>query len=130
MKKTISTWMLALMLVTGAFVSCSKDGSKPVITPPPGGGGDTSTPPPVNTYFLKMKIDGVQQNFTNNGAIIESTDDGYMLVIGGTKNESLSEEFDFVLTSLSPITAGEYVEGEHDNYFVWGLYAPEDADEE
>ena len=133
MKKTISTWMLALILVAGAFVSCSKSGDKPaVVTPPPGSGGDTSTPPPpVSSYFVKMKIDGVQKEFTSVAAINQSSeDDGYALIISATKDANSTEEIDLVLSSAGPIAAGEYVEGEHDTYLTWGLYAPENATDE
>ncbi len=130
MKKTFSTLMLALVLVAGTMMSCSKNGDKPVVTPPPGGGDTSSNPPPVTSYFIKMKIDGVQQNFTNVAAILQETDEGYGLIVGGAKNDNATEEIDFVISSLEPIAKGEYTEGEHETYYTWGLYAPEDAEEE
>ena len=130
MKKTISTWMLTLVLVTGAFVSCSKNGDKPV-DPNPGGGG--RNPPPVSTYYMKMKIDGVQKNFPIAGAATSQEDGQFALVIGAAKDtiSDQAEALTFVIASnINAITADSYVEGTHDNYSLLGFYAPQNATDE
>jgi hypothetical protein len=129
MKKTISTLMVALVLFTSALVSCSKTGDKPST----GGTGDTSVhyppppPPPVSSYYMKMKIDGVQENFTIAQAAKQEDNGTFTLVVGGVKDSTSTEELDLVVSSSSTVGTGEYTEGQHDNYGIIALYAPANA---
>lgn len=130
MKKTVSTWMLAVLLVATAFVSCSKDGSKPNPNPNPGGGGGGENPPPTTTYSMTMKIDGVQKTFSSVTAAVQDGDGGQILVVDGFTDASQSEINELILGQAGTLKAGEYVEGEHDDYGIAGIYKPADVTEE
>jgi hypothetical protein len=123
MKKTTLFRILTFVFLIGLLASCSKD----KVNNPGGGenpGGENPPPPPA--AYVKMKMDGAALNYTGSVKAFRSEDDGtHMLQIQGIKGGGSTDEIDLVIYSASQATAGDYTEGEHDSYFILGVYAPQ-----
>ncbi|TKK66654.1 hypothetical protein FC093_16595 [Ilyomonas limi] len=129
MKKTTLFRVLTFVLLIGLLASCSKHTDKPA-NPGGGnnGGGDNGggTPPPTESYYVKTKMDGAALNYTGSVKAMRVVDEGtHMLQIQGIKGGGSTDEVDLLVYSAEDATAGEYTEGEHDTYFILGVYAPQ-----
>ena len=130
MKKTTLFRVLTFVLFVGLLASCSKHSDKPA-NPGGGnnGGGDNGggTPPPTTeTYYVKASTDGASLNYTGSvKAMRYVQDDGtHILRIQGIKSNS-TDEMDVIVLSAADATAGNYTEGEHEDYAIVGIYAPQ-----
>jgi hypothetical protein len=128
MKKTTLFRVLSFVLLIGLLASCSKHTDKPVT---PGGGtgdddGDQNPPPVTETYYVKMKMDGTALDYNGSVKAMRGMgDDGttHTLQIQGIKNGS-ADEVDLMVLSAADATAGNYTEGKHDTYAIFGVYVP------
>src|SRR4051812_5288316 len=126
MKKTTLFRVLTFVLMIGLLASCSKHTDKPANT----GGGDNGggTPPPTTqTYFVKASMDGAAFNYTGSVKTMRYVqDDGtHILRIQGIKGGGSTDEVDVIVLSAEDATTGNYTEGQHENYGIVGIYAPQ-----
>jgi hypothetical protein len=131
MKKTTLFRVFTFILLIGLLASCSKHTDKPAN---PGGGnngGDDDNgggTPQTESYYVKMKMDGAALSYTGSvKAIRDIEDDGttHMLQIQGIKGGGSTDEVDLVVLSAADATTGDYTEGNHDTYAIFGVYAPQ-----
>jgi hypothetical protein len=129
MKKTTLFRLLTFVLLIGLLASCSKD--KPAN---PGGGnngggnnGGGENPPPPTGYYVKVKMDGAALNYTGTVKATRNVeDDTHSLRIQGIKGDGSTDELDLFILGAEDATEGEYTEGQHETYGIFGLYAPQD----
>ena len=127
MKKTTLLRLFTFVLLVGLMASCSKDKpSKPGNDD--GGGDDNNNPPPTTSYYVKMKMDGAALNYSGSVKAIRSVQqDGttHSLQIQGIKGNGSTDEIDLIVLGAEDADLGEYTEGQHDFYAIFGVYAPQ-----
>jgi len=133
MKKTTLFRVLTFVLLIGLLASCSKHVDKPT----GGGDGDNNGGddnggggiPQTESYYVKMKMDGAALNYSGSVKAVRGLqNDGstHTLQIQGIKGNGSSDEVDLIVLSAADATAGDYTEGDHDTYAIFGIYAPQD----
>jgi hypothetical protein len=134
MKKTTLFRVLTFILMIGLLASCSKHTDKPSNSGGDGnngggnnGGGNNGGGGQTASYYVKAKMDGVTLNYA--GTVKASRyvqDDGtHVLRIQGIKGNGSTDEMEVIILSAEDATTGQYTEGEHETYAIFGIYAPQ-----
>ena len=134
MKKTTLFRVLTFILMIGLLASCSKHTDKPVNTGGGGnngggngGGGNGGGGGQTESYYVKAKMDGATLSYS--GTVKASRyiqDDGaHVLRVQGIKGNGSTDEMDIIILSAEDATAGQYTEGDHETYAIFGIYAPQ-----
>jgi hypothetical protein len=134
MKKTTLFRVLTFILMIGLLASCSKHTDKPANTgggdkngggnnggDNNGGGGQTEN------YYVKAKMDGTSLNYSGTVKASRYIDEynRHVLRVQGIKGNGSTDEMEVIILSAEDATVGQYTEGDHDNYAIYGIYAPQ-----
>jgi hypothetical protein len=132
MKKTTLFRVLTFVLMIGLLASCSKHTDKPAGS---GGGnngggdngGGNPPPPTTETYYVKANTDGATLKYTGTVKAMRYVQDNgnHVLRIQGIKGNGSTDEMEVIILSAEDATAGNYTEGEHETYGIFGIYAPQ-----
>ncbi len=134
MKKTTLFRVLTFILMIGFLASCSKHTDKPANSGGGdnngggnNGGGNNGGGGQTGSYYVKAKMDGT--TLTYSGTVKASRyvqDDGtHVLRVQGIKGNGSTDEMDAIILSAADATIGQYTEGDHETYAIFGIYAPQ-----